>query len=394
MYNVCTSLTVGLAQNNWTTNHRRRAKRRPFTVNMSKGKTERAIASEDGAPSPSVAIVPDTNETIVVPPHYIEHSKPNLDGDYAYPSLLHNIHIQSVLTSAEASTCLELSVKHASRTGCWARRNFDRHASYATCDFAVDECDSLTQYLEKIGFSQRMFHLLSHLYQVPFEGLSFLDLFCAHYQAKENDESSIGMDRLELHRDGSLLSFVVLLNPSRDFEGGGTFFDALRDEKIASRRLQKGVIRVERPGDATIHSGKLLHGADVVTKGERTVLVGFVSVDEILLRKGVLFKACRDFGRMDVITKRYKRQLQKTSDGSNGWMMNHDRWLMDNGYSSCGNVLRGFSPAFGSVERRADTEFQRMKKLEAEDTLLRSILLDTSERGGVHYFGAGDVTLL
>jgi hypothetical protein len=37
-------------------------------------------------------------------------------------------------------------------------------------------------------------------------------------------------------------------------------------------------------------------------------------------------------------------------------------------------------PAFGSVIRRADPEYQRQKKLEAEDVLLRSILLPEDER--------------
>ena len=41
---------------------------------------------------------------------------------------------------------------------------------------------------------------------------------------------------------------------------------------------------------------------------------------------------------------------------------------------------KGYIPAFGSVQRRADPAFQRQKKLEAEDVLLRSILLPPEER--------------
>jgi hypothetical protein len=40
------------------------------------------------------------------------------------------------------------------------------------------------------------------------------------------------MDRLAFHRDGSLLSFTVLLSPPNEFEGGGTIFDALVDVAI------------------------------------------------------------------------------------------------------------------------------------------------------------------
>jgi hypothetical protein len=337
---------------------------------------------------------PHTQETIVVPRHYKDESSPDDETIFEYPSLLHNIHIRSILTATEASTCLEISTDYASTTGCWTRPDSERHASYATCDFPVDECDKLMQYLDEIEFPDRMLGLMSELYKVPVEGLSFLDLFCAHYQAKD-DEESLGMDRLEPHRDGSLLSFVILLNPPDEFEGGGTYFDALRDANIHDTpRLHKGVIRIDRPGDATIHSGKLLHGANVVTSGKRTVLVGFVDVVDTLQRRGVLFEACRDFGRMHVATKRFGRQQQMTSDGQNGWFMNHERWLVNKNDSSGRRGLRGFCPAFSSVERRADPEFQRRKRLEAEDLLLRSILLGESERDEAYDLFAGDVTIL
>ena len=332
-------------------------------------------------------------ETIVVPRHC--HDDASHDENMSqYPSLLHNIHIRSVLTETEASTSLQLAKDHASTTGCWQQPDFDRHASYATCDFAVDQCDTLSQYFDDVNFSGRMLALLSELYQVPIQALDFLDLFCAHYKAKQGDDQLEVMDRLEPHRDGSLLSFVILLNLPDEFDGGGTYFDALQDDvKHSSPRLQNGVIRLERPGDATIHCGKLLHGADVVTRGERTVLVGFVEVDDMVQRQGALSNACRDFGRMDVAVKRYERQRQKTKDGNNGWFLNNAQWLPKSDDPSGRSILRGFCPAFSSVEHRADSDFQRRMKLEAEDILLRSILLSESERESNNLLG-GDITIL
>ena len=335
----------------------------------------------------SITLAPSSQETIVVPRHY--HGD---DSQDQYPSLLHNIHIRSVLNDTEASTCVQLAEDYASATGCWQRPDYDRHASYATCDFAVDQCDTVSAFLNDINFSERLLGQLSALYQVPVQGLDFLDLFCAHYKAKGDDQVDV-MDRLESHRDGSLLSFVILLNSAEDFDGGGTYFDALRDVEHSSSRLQDGVIRLERPGDATIHSGKLFHGADVVTRGERTVLVGFVEVDDMLLRHGSLFNACRDFGRMDVAIKRYERQRKRTKDGSKGWFTNNERWLPKRDDPSGCSILHGFCPAFSSVEHRADSEFQRRTRLEAEDILLRSILLGESERETYQVFG-GDVTVL
>jgi hypothetical protein len=48
----------------------------------------------------------------------------------------------------------------------------------------------------------------------------------------DSDEDRNTMDRLAFHRDGSLLSFTVLLSPPNEFEGGGTIFDALVDVAI------------------------------------------------------------------------------------------------------------------------------------------------------------------
>ena len=73
---------------------------------------------------------------------------------------------------------------------------------------------------------------------------------------------------LPLHRDGSVLSFNVLLNKAGAFAGGGTYFEALD----ATYRGEQG--------DAVMHSGRLRHAGALVTRGERFVLVGFVDVVE------------------------------------------------------------------------------------------------------------------
>jgi hypothetical protein len=323
-----------------------------------------------------------TNTTIIVPQYSFDKVADSDGTSYhcSYPSPLHKIHIRSILNENEAAVCLQLATNYASTTGCWDQPDFDRHASYATCDFAVEECESMDAYLEEIDFTDRMFDLFSELYGIPVDALSWLDLFCAHYQAKSQDHPLV-IDRLEEHRDGSLLSFALLLNSAEDFEGGGTYFDALRDvTNHTSGLLNRGVIRLRRSGDASLHCGKLLHGADAVTKGIRTVLVGFVQVSERFQRRGILSRACRDFGRMDVAAKRYKRQQMKTSAGSNGWFLNNKRWLPKGSELVGQGAIQAFCPALSSVVRRAEPEYQRRMKLQAEDILLRSILLAEAER--------------
>ena len=260
----------------------------------------------------------------------------------------------------------------AKKTGRWNNPDSERHSSYATCDFPVEDCVILESFLDEIAFHDRLFEKLGNLYSLQKEDMSYLDLFVAHYQVKTSNVADTNvMDRLELHRDGTLLSFSLLLNSEDDFTGGGTFYDALRDVEPHSILHSGGVIKPQQ-GQAVLHCGKVLHGADVVTGGERTVLVGFVEVAERCTRDGALKKACTDFGRMDVAAKRFKRQVEKKKN--RGWALENGKYLKGH------NHLKGFTPAFHSVIRRGDKEYQRQRKLEAEDTLLRSILLEEEER--------------
>ena len=337
--------------------------------------------------------------TITVPKHCEADLSPI---GKPYPSVLHSIHVQPLLSAEEASHCLELARAYAAETGSWDRKDSDRHAAYATCDFPIEECDSLSSYLEDIDYHERILGKMAEAYGLELEDLTYLDFFCANYEAKGGNanEARSTMDRLENHRDGSLLSYTVLLTPPSNFSGGGTIFDALRDVEPAKEHNgvlhPNGVIRPNNAGDCCLHSGKLLHGADPVVSGQRTVLVAFVDVAEWCQRPGALALACRDWGRMDVASYRLKRQEKMTKDtnkeegsgASSGWILNNGRWL------SKSSAMRGYVPALETVERRGQAGFQRRKKLEAEDILLRDILLDKDERDSPSAYFDGDVTVL
>jgi hypothetical protein len=312
-------------------------------------------------------------ETTFTVPSYLGDD----DGEGDYPSPLHKIHVRSLMSEEQAKKCCQISLDFAERTGRFLSPDSERHQSYSTCDFPVEDCDALQHYLDDIDFDGLLFSDLSELYGIDKEDMEYLDLFVAHYQAKDSTDSEV-MDRLEAHRDGSLLSFSLLLNDPSDFEGGGTFYDALRDVEPSGILHPNGNIRPSKAGDAVLHCGKLLHGADVVTKGSRTVLVGFIDVSERCQRPGVLAEACTDFGRMDVASYRFKRQESKNHKA---WKLNHNRWIQGHAH------IRGYAPAFASVVRRADREYQRRVKLIAEDRLLRWILLPEDERPESIYGG-------
>ena len=281
---------------------------------------------------------------------------------------------------------LQIARAHADASSAWDKQDSTRHVSYQTVDFAVEESVDMTQYLQDISFQERIFGLLSEEYDVDVEDLSFLDLFCASYEARGDDDDNNQtdretMDRLDFHRDGSLLSFTVLLSKPEDFEGGGTIFDALRDAVDESDQQQSiltasGSIQPIDAGYATLHSGKLLHGGNVVTKGQRIVLVGFVDVDLRNTREGALGRAAKEWGRNDVREFWNKRRMQRKGS----WNISNWRYLPKKGRSCLGKCALP-SSLLESIENRSKPETIRDRRLITEDKLLRDIMLPRAERG-------------
>jgi hypothetical protein len=92
--------------------------------------------------------------------------------------------------------------------------------------------------------------------------LLIVDLFVVRYAKKGRGE----MTELDEHRDGSIVSFNIPLNPAREYSGGGTFFPGL------------GKCFREQRGTLIMHCGKLKHAGRKLYSGVRYLLVGFVNV--------------------------------------------------------------------------------------------------------------------
>jgi hypothetical protein len=325
--------------------------------------------------------------TVTIPPFLAE--------DDTYPSPLHKIHVVPMLTEDETSRVLELAKTHAQENKSWDKQDSTRHVNYNTVDFGIEDAPEVSSYLREINFEDRVFGALSDAYDVDVEDMSFLDFFCASYEAADESEKDT-MDRLEFHRDGSLLSFSLLLSSPSDFEGGGTIFDALRDVPIDDKNTvlkAEGSIQPPQAGYATLHSGKLLHGGHVITKGQRIVLVGFVDVDIRNMKDGALFGAAKEWGRNDVRQFWNKRRLEllknqreiglaSQDDVHPRWQLLNDELLPQNGRSCVGpGVVMSRSILDGIKNRAGDEEKMRMRRLKTEDELIRQILLPRDLRG-------------
>jgi len=347
---------------------------------------------------------------------YVEITTPT---QFETPSLLHKIHVQPFLTEEESKNCLNIADKYANESLCWEKPS-DRHVSYRTVDFEVEDCQELSSYLGELNFFNRITERMGEAYDLDPRDLECLDFFCAQYEAKKKDgdddddkgdeEVKLTMDHLEYHRDESLLSFTVLLSDPSSFEGGGTIFDCLHldsDEDqhqypdVVHRTTQGGVIRPKTQGNCVLHSGKMLHGADKITSGLRTVFVGFVEVAPYVQASGVLGEACKEWGRMDVAKLRAEYQNKKkkevdSTEEKHGWKTNNKRWLPHLGGKN--SSLLCFSPFFSSVLKRNEEEYQRKHRLLTEDFFLHHALLPKDERQGSreNLFGGdfADITIL
>ena len=156
---------------------------------------------------------------------------------------LHSSHLCHFLSDEEAQWVVtEAETFTVSGGGDWLT---DRHAQYATTDFAVEDCPTLRNWWNP-RIEETVLPTLAKLYDVARSDLELDDLFIVKYEASEAADAGLGggrgggageaggerpsratQDRLANHHDDTLLSFSVLLSdPHRDFEGGGTSFAA------------------------------------------------------------------------------------------------------------------------------------------------------------------------
>lgn len=136
-----------------------------------------------------------------------------------------------------------------------------RHKNYPTTDLPVKSICSLCIPLINLAIRD-ILPLIAKHYNFNSYYLNIMDLFIVKYDFE-------GQKNLGFHKDGSIISFNILLND--DFEGGGTIINHPNPNGSVDRVLHKS-----KKGDLFIHSGKLLHSGNEITSGKRYIIVGFV----------------------------------------------------------------------------------------------------------------------
>jgi hypothetical protein len=181
-------------------------------------------------------------------------SIPHQDGH-----LLHKTKIP-IFNALECQQIIQEAEDVASRTK-WTT---NRHGNFPTTDLPLVQLPQTLSFL-RVALQERIYPLLKSQFGdfLPDpDKLRLADGFVVKYDADQ------GQKELEPHRDGSVLSFNIALNPASEFEGGGTWFASL-DEPV----------KIEQ-GEIVSHSSALLHGGHPITSGKRYIMVGFLILEE------------------------------------------------------------------------------------------------------------------
>ena len=131
-----------------------------------------------------------------------------------------------------------------------------RHANYPTTDVTVASIWWLDvvmlHKLKNIIMPQ-----IASMYGVKFDDLWVRDMFFVKYHMQ-------GQRMLNMHRDASTFSFVIQVNDTSNFEGGGTY-------------IQKydTTYRIDA-GECLIFKGSELHAGVSITAGTRYIITGFI----------------------------------------------------------------------------------------------------------------------
>ncbi len=132
-----------------------------------------------------------------------------------------------------------------------------RHKNYPTTDLPVETIPQIFMFvLESI---KTLSEKIKKLYNLPKDSIiNVVDLFIVKYNFNQQNH-------LDMHTDGSLLTFSISLNSCEKYEGGGTYFE-------------DGIISKLDQGDILIHCGLIKHGGIEITNGVRYLLVGFMDI--------------------------------------------------------------------------------------------------------------------
>ena len=166
--------------------------------------------------------------------------------------------ISDCLAKSECENIIAKAEEYALRYG-WT---YDRHKFFPTVDIPTKSVATLRPISNTI-LNTLVFPQVRKQFGLHDATFTVADEFIVKYAVDGDDRSR---DKLDAHRDGSLISYNILLNDSNDFNGGGTYFECINHTVTPKQ------------GSMLLHCGKLRHSGRKITRGTRYILIGFLDV--------------------------------------------------------------------------------------------------------------------
>ena len=168
-------------------------------------------------------------------------------------------HIHEVPCFLNNKDC-EYIIECAECHGGWTHK---RHHNYPTTDIPIEHLKEVTSMWHVL--QPRIIDTCKDVYMLEQSAtISMFDVFVVKYDVS-------GQSGLELHRDVSELSFILLLSHPSSFVGGGTRYEHC------------DAVHCVDQGSLLVHCGKMRHSGVAITQGTRYVLVGFMNVQSCMI---------------------------------------------------------------------------------------------------------------
>lgn len=166
-----------------------------------------------------------------------------------------------VISKEDCAWVVRQAEAAAEERGGWGTQ---RHYSVPTTDLALHSIPEVRAWFNELIQSD-LFPMICKQYHRPHPcALRVHDVFIVKYDAAQGQRS------LPVHVDQSSYSFTIALNGVSEYEGGGTWFEDLKQS-----------IRVDC-GQVLAFPGDLLHGGAELTSGVRYIIAAFLYYDEAL----------------------------------------------------------------------------------------------------------------
>jgi hypothetical protein len=138
--------------------------------------------------------------------------------------------------------------------------------------------------------------------------------------------ATAGQTSLGVHRDGPLIAVTIPLNPMTDYDGGGTYIEALDMEApttstgIAGEHYHYDGVLKRNTGHVIMHPAALRHGGATITRGLRYIMVVWIFSQKYIPHYHYSFLRANGFlaAALKIVDKAswYRQQLLEAAVGA------------------------------------------------------------------------------